>query len=300
MNLVSSNKLLIIIAYFLSFSVCAAPDADALFDSEEWQAAAAAYADETIRNPEDGRAWFRLAVSSRESGDLDSATRALDKAEALQFSSLRVQIERSRQEVVAGDFNAAVGTLRSVFDAGFTSVGLITNDPTLSAMSGDTAFDALVAEMSVQAYPCEHDERFSEFDFWLGEWDVRDAAGNFAGTNRIEKVEHGCLITETWTGASGSTGFSINYLDASDGKWVQIWNAAGGTQINYRGGLTDDGMRLTGVISSAAGGAAAPFRGLWAPLPDGRVRQFFEQSNDGGETWVTWFDGYYTRTRPLE
>jgi len=30
-------------------------------------------------------------------------------------------------------------------------------------------------------------------------------------------------------------------------------------------------------------------------LPDGRVRQFFEQSTDGGETWTTWFEGFYTR-----
>ena len=294
------TKLLILVIYMISLEAVAAPDADALFESEAWQAAAAAYADETIRNPDDGRAWFRLAISSRESGDLDSAVQSLERAEALQFSSVRVQIERSRQELVAGDSSVAVGTLRGLFDAGFTSVGLITNDPTLSAMSGDAEYDALIADMSVQAYPCEHDERFSEFDFWLGEWEVRDAAGNIAGTNRIEKVEHGCLITETWTGASGSTGFSINYLDASDGKWVQIWNAAGGTQINYRGGLADDGMLLIGEISSAAGGTAAPFRGLWTPLPDGRVRQLFEQSNDGGETWVTWFDGYYTRTRPLE
>ena len=300
MILSNISKLLILVIYMISLEAVAAPDADALFESEAWQAAAAAYADETIRNPDDGRAWFRLAISSRESGDLDSAVQSLERAEALQFSSVRVHIERSRQEAVAGNFNAAVGTLRGLFDGGFTSVGLITNDPTLSAMSGDAEYDALIADMSVQAYPCEHDERFSEFDFWLGEWEVRDAAGNIAGTNRIEKVEHGCLITETWTGASGSTGFSINYLDASDGKWVQIWNAAGGTQINYRGGLADDGMLLIGEISSAAGGTAAPFRGLWTPLPDGRVRQLFEQSNDGGETWVTWFDGYYTRTRPLE
>jgi hypothetical protein len=59
-------------------------------------------------------------------------------------------------------------------------------------------------------------------------------------------------------------------------------------------------MRLAGEISSAAGGAVAPFRGLWTPLPDGRVRQLFEQSNDGGETWVTWFEGFYTRTQPLD
>jgi hypothetical protein len=157
------------------------------------------------------------------------------------------------------------------------------------------ADDTLVAEKTAQAYPCEHDDRFSEFDFWLGVWDVHDATGNFAGTNRIEKVEHGCLVTESWVGASGSTGFSINYLDLTDESWVQIWNSAGGSQINYRGGLTEDGMLLVGQIHYIDGGVTAPFRGLWTLLPDGRVRQFFEQSNDDGKTWVTWFEGFYTR-----
>lgn len=28
---------------------------------------------------------------------------------------------------------------------------------------------------------------------------------------------------------------------------------------------------------------------------DGRVRQFFEESTNGGESWTTWFEGFYTR-----
>ena len=28
---------------------------------------------------------------------------------------------------------------------------------------------------------------------------------------------------------------------------------------------------------------------------DGRVRQHFEESKDGGETWSAWFTGYYSR-----
>jgi hypothetical protein len=30
-------------------------------------------------------------------------------------------------------------------------------------------------------------------------------------------------------------------------------------------------------------------------MPDGRVRQYFEQSNDDGATWEPWFEGFYTR-----
>jgi hypothetical protein len=31
------------------------------------------------------------------------------------------------------------------------------------------------------------------------------------------------------------------------------------------------------------------------PLPDGRVRQVIEQSNDGGKTWRTVYDAIYVR-----
>ena len=54
-------------------------------------------------------------------------------------------------------------------------------------------------------------------------------------------------------------------------------------------------MLLVGTLHTVGTGVTKPFRGLWTPLPDGRVRQFFEHSDDGGATWVSWFDGYYTR-----
>ena len=145
------------------------------------------------------------------------------------------------------------------------------------------------------AFPCESDAAFAAFDFWVGEWEVHDGSGTYVGRNVIESEQHGCLVTETWTGARGTTGTSINYLDKTTGEWVQVWNDASGSQIHIRGGLTDDGMLLTGTIHYVGNNTTAPFRGLWTPLEDGRVRQFFEQSNDGGETWQPWFEGFYTR-----
>ena len=152
------------------------------------------------------------------------------------------------------------------------------------------------AQTTQQQFPCEDDAAFTAFDFWVGEWDVHTADGTYAGHNRISKSERGCVMLEKWSGASGGTGMSINYLDHGSGEWVQIWNAAGGTQIDIRGGMTEDGMLLVGRIHYIANSATADFRGLWTPLEDGRVRQFFEQSNDGGETWAPWFEGFYTRT----
>lgn len=146
-----------------------------------------------------------------------------------------------------------------------------------------------------EAFPCEQDASFRAFDFWIGDWEVRSANGQLQGHNSIRSAERGCAITEHWTSASGSTGMSINYLDRTTDQWVQVWVADGGSQIVISGSLTDAGMSLAGTLTDVRDRSTVPLRGLWTPLEDGRVRQFFEQSNDGGETWVPWFEGFYSR-----
>lgn len=288
-------KLLIFIVLIFPFSSIAGQDADALFQAGEWAKAADAYAIRTAADPQDAAAWFQLAVSARQAERYSVALNALAKAEDLEFAPVRIGFERARLSVLSDDADGAVKELQAIASSGFTGVNFITGDPILSTLEGHAGYDALVAEMSIQAFPCEHDESFSEFDFWVGEWDVHVAGGTFAGSNVIQRAERGCVLLENWTNASGGTGSSINYVDKISGEWVQIWNDASGSQINIRGGLTDEGMLLTGTIHYVANGKTAPFRGLWTPLPDGRVRQFFEESSDAGETWSPWFEGFYTR-----
>ena len=151
------------------------------------------------------------------------------------------------------------------------------------------------AQASAPQFPCEDDARFSEFDFWVGEWDVHVASGTLAGSNVITSPYRTCVLIEEWTSATGGGGMSINYLEHTSGEWVQVWNDASGNQINIRGGLTDEGMLLVGTIHYVASDTTAPFRGLWTPLPDGRVRQFFEQYDAETDTWTPWFEGFYTR-----
>jgi len=247
-------------------------------------------------NSGDGQAWYLLARSAREAGDTEIAMDALARAEALEFAPVRIGFERARIAVMTDRPSDAENELQKIADTGFTSVQFFTNDPIINSLAGREKYDAFVQAMSVQAYPCEHQERFRDFDFWLGEWVVQVAGGQQVGTNSITSIERGCMIREEWTNASGSTGTSINYFDSVGGEWVQIWHDASGSQINVRGGLTDDGMLLVGYIHDVNSGTTKPFRGLWTPLDDGRVRQFFEHSDDDGETWTSWFEGFYTRT----
>ncbi len=241
-----------------------------------------------------GDDWLALAVRAREAGDYQTAERALDMA-STSLPPQRTSLEQARLAAARGDTETAISVLRRMFENGFTAVRLISGDKVLSGLDGQAEFDALVTEMTKAAFPCLGDPAFREFDFWIGEWDVYTSTGQYAGTNTIAREESGCVLTEHWTGAGGGTGSSINYVDKSTGEWVQVWNSENGAQISIRGEMTDDGMSLSGRIHYVGNGTTAPFRGLWTPLEDGRVRQFFEQSSDGGETWAPWFEGFYTR-----
>jgi hypothetical protein len=71
---------------------------------------------------------------------------------------------------------------------------------------------AHVAGAQQPAAPCTAPQH-RQFDFWIGEWEVTGARGQRAGSNRIERILGGCALYESWEGASGSRGHSINAWD---------------------------------------------------------------------------------------
>ena len=157
------------------------------------------------------------------------------------------------------------------------------------------AAGAVCAQAAAPQFPCEEDERFSQFNFWVGDWEVHLADGTFQGTNAITSDYRNCVLVEDYATPTGFVGVSINYFDHQTGEWVQVWNDSAGSQINIRGGLTEEGMHLVGTIHYIGKDTTLPFRGTWTPLEDGRVRQLFEQYNEQAETWDKWFEGFYTR-----
>jgi hypothetical protein len=154
---------------------------------------------------------------------------------------------------------------------------------------------ACVAWQAQAADPCATGP-FREFDFWVGQWVVKDAKGNVAGSNAITSEEAGCAIVEHWRSAKGGTGQSLNYYDPAARRWHQLW-IGGGVLLHMEGGFSDGSMRLEGPMQYIGSDRVTILRGTWTELPDGRVRQHFEESEDGGKNWATWFDGYYTRRR---
>jgi hypothetical protein len=134
---------------------------------------------------------------------------------------------------------------------------------------------------------------FSQFDFWLGEWDVFGAKGTRAGRNSITRAHGGCVVLERWTSATGGTGSSFNIYTPSTKKWHQIWVDSVGTLLQLEGGLVNGSMRLEGEGWTPQGRMLN--RITWTPRPDRTVRQLWEISTDQGQTWQASFDGSYRK-----
>jgi hypothetical protein len=141
------------------------------------------------------------------------------------------------------------------------------------------------------------DAESSQFDFWVGEWKVTDPEENVQGSNRIEKILDGCAIQESWTGAKGTRGHSYNIYAKRRGIWHQTWVDSNGALLLLDGGLVDGRMVLRGQTPGPKGEGTVEREISWEKLSDGRVRQVWRISRDGGSTWNDAFVGLYTREK---
>lgn len=150
----------------------------------------------------------------------------------------------------------------------------------------------VVAAASAIAEPCDAPEH-RQFDFWLGEWEVRTPDGKVAGTNKIEREYDGCVVHERYATGRAFKGESLNAYDAGRRVWHQTWVDNQGTLLLLEGGLQGSSMVLAGQIVSIDG-QPVKHRISWTPNADGSVRQHWETTDEKGQ-WRTAFDGRYTR-----
>lgn len=139
---------------------------------------------------------------------------------------------------------------------------------------------------------CE-DEGYRQFDFWVGEWRVENPDGERTGTSRITRVYGACAIHEEYSSAgSDFRGGSYNIYDAVTESWHQTWVDSSGRLLQLDGGLEGESMVLRGTRTSREG-ERVTHRITWTPLDGGRVRQVWELSRDGGDSWELLFEGIY-------
>lgn len=137
--------------------------------------------------------------------------------------------------------------------------------------------------------PCA-DEAHHEFDFWIGQWDSFDQAGALQGRLTVRPILEACVLEEQWTGTDGATGRSFTIYDASRRVWNQTWVSSRGTLLPLEGRRVENAMVLMGQHVQPDG-TVALHRTIWTPLTNGDVRQVWDYSTDGAQTWVVNYYG---------
>lgn len=145
--------------------------------------------------------------------------------------------------------------------------------------------------------PCTGPE-YRQFDFWVGNWEVQIfGTGAPSGSNIITSELGGCALFEDYANG-GYVGRSLNTYDAADGQWHQHWTANDGLPLVLDGEFNGTSMVMQGTRPSPAGPVLD--RIAWTALGPDQVRQFWDTSVDGGETFTLAFDGLYIRRTSLE
>lgn len=158
----------------------------------------------------------------------------------------------------------------------------------------------------VRTKPCAGEPRSAQFDYWLGEWDVRPfgaAPDGPAHQNSVTLEQDGCVLQEHWQSAPDAgnhryTGTSFSVFDAKRGVWHQTWVDNVGGLALFEGRADGQGDIVLEQVPPAGGAATTPRARMgYHRLGDGSVRQLVERSTDGGATWTTTIDLHYVRRK---
>ncbi|GJL93222.1 tetratricopeptide repeat protein [Hyphococcus sp.] len=271
--------------------------ADAKYTAQDWQGASNEYQVLLDTDADNAQNWYNLARSLHQLEKYAEAERAYKKAIDAGFATPAfAQYHMARLYAATGKKSKALAMLEKVAETGGVPGGYIQGTAEFAPLAEEKRFIAVVAALT----PCTAPE-YRHFDFWLGEWDVTSAgATQPTASSKISSQQAGCVILEEYT-AGGFTGMSINFYDNVTERWHQSWMSNAGSAVYLEGGLNDAGemaMSDEGMTSHEVTGNIG--RTTWTPNDDGSVRQHWESSTDGGETWTTVFDGIYTRKAAAE
>jgi hypothetical protein len=139
-----------------------------------------------------------------------------------------------------------------------------------------------------------------QFDFWVGKWEVHpNGADKIIAHSLIEKRYSGCALRENWMPLGheiAGGGGSLSLYDARRKQWRQTWVDSSGVRVDLDGAFANKVMAITGTWENFGGpGKDALVTMRYQLQPDGQVRQWGEQSFDGGRTWQASFDFLYRR-----
>lgn len=164
---------------------------------------------------------------------------------------------------------------------------------TLFVLFFSLVYTTLFAQNSSKA-PCAS-EKYRQFDFWVGNWNVYNAKGALIGTNKILKLSNACAIQENWESkTSPSKGTSYNFYNKTDDAWHQVWVDNSGFSLNLSGTYAKGKMVLKSPIVKGKKGDYYN-QVTWSKNTDGSVTQVWELLDTNGKIVQEVFRGIYKK-----
>lgn len=277
--------------------------ANLAFQQRDWSNVILAYQTIIREEQTNAMAWFRLGVAYHEMKQYEQSVEPLQRALQLGFQTTTATQRLARVYAMMNQKDKALDLLERAIILGFATTRQgFALEPELNNVRDDARYAGLVekAERNVASY-CDGIPEHRQFDFWIGEWDVRPfATPNAAPIARsiIERANGNCTIVENYYTKAGYTGKSFNIYDASRQQWRQFWNDNTGVVVEFFGVYDANEKALKYRSESlSASGQKSLGRMTFYRRDDGSVRQLWESSTDNGTTWSVLFDGLYTRKR---
>lgn len=245
--------------------------------------------------PNDGATYYQLGTLQMDNGgDVFDAISSFERAGELEFQPLGVAYRLSRLYARTGRNDAALEQLEIMAGGGFGLLNLVEGQSDYDSIQDDPRFNAALNSIRTARFPCAADERRHSFDFWIGEWTVKQN-GQFAGNSSVQPILGHCTIFEQWESASGTFGKSFNYYDPAFDHWRQIWIGDTGSIIEFTGEARDGGIFYTAETVDTVDGSITHHKFEFTVVGEDGVRQYWETSTDGKESWQSIWDGRYER-----
>lgn len=267
-------------------------EANRSYQDGDWTKAAAAYEKIVELEQNNIGAQYRLGLSLLNANKASDAIPHLERAMTSPNTIFALALARAYART--GNRAKAYEVLDKSTTLGGIPPETLTSEKDFSAWQNDSQFKDLVNRSDLAVNPCKAKTEFRQFDFWIGDWDVKTPQGLPAGSSSVQLILGQCIIFENWTGGAGTNGKSFNIFDVKDSKWHQTWVDDKGTFTHYIGALQNGDMV---VIADTSSGEKALAKMTFSKLPNGDVRQHGENSTDDGKTWTTTFDLIYSRKK---
>jgi len=156
------------------------------------------------------------------------------------------------------------------------------------------SFISLSAAAQNAQKPCTAPEA-SEFDFWVGNWDLY-SADTLTGTNTIYKIMDGCTVQENFESKKASySGKSWSMYSPQLKQWQQTWVDNQGGYIVLNGKFENGAMTLTTAAQKLPNGKEQVYRMVYHNISKDSFDWDWESTTDNGASWKSGWHIHYKR-----